>query len=303
MVFQKHSSKLLCRGCFADDVRLRIYNEVHKYSMFGSGEKLLLAISGGKDSFVLFDVILKIHEPSKLGVITVLEGIEGYNRDEDVRWVIESSKELGIDCIRTSFKEVVGYSLKDLVARSGRSELNVSPCTFCGMIRRKIINKFARELGYDKVLTAHNLDDESQTAFINILRGDLSRLLQSHPKGPKLSELFIRRVKPLRKVYEWECALYAYLNGFKFQEVECPYITDRPTLRAKIREYLYKLESIRPGTLLKFLNSVDDLIIKYFSTSDNLPHLPTCSYCGEPTAYDRTICKTCELLIKVGVVL
>lgn len=270
--------------------------------MFHHNDRLLLAISGGKDSFVLFDVISRIHNPSKLGVITVSEGIEGYNRDEDVIWFLNSCRKLGIEFIKTSFKEVLNYKLKDLVEMTINSNLNVSPCTFCGMIRRRIVNKYARELGYDKVLTAHNLDDEVQTAFINILRGDLNRLLQSHPKGPRLSNLFVKRVKPLRKVYEWECAVYAYLNNFKFQEVECPYIISRPTLRAKIREYLYRLESVNPGVLLRFLNFVDELVIKHIGDADLLPQLPTCKFCGEPTAHNRTICKTCELLSKIGVI-
>lgn len=300
-VLQRHSGRLLCSKCFMEDVKLRVLSEVRKYDMFRPNDRLLLAVSGGKDSFVLFDIVSRIHEPSRLGVITVSEGIEGYSREEDISWILSRSREFGIDCIKTSFKDVVGYDLKDLVGMSVKSDLNVSPCTFCGMIRRRIVNKYARELGYDKVVTAHNLDDESQTAFINLLRGDLNRLLQSHPRGPRLSELFVRRVKPLRKVYEWECALYAYLNGFKFQEVECPYIVSRPTLRAKVREYLYRLEAVRPGTLLRFLNFVDELMIKYTGNVDILPHLPTCKVCGEPTAYDRSICKTCELLSKVGV--
>ncbi len=269
--------------------------------MFRHNDKLLLAVSGGKDSFVLLEVVSKIHEPSKLGIITVFEGIRGYNRDEDITWVLNRGRELGLDIIMTSFKEAVGRELEDLVKSSLQSNLNVSPCTFCGMLRRRIVNKYARELGYDKVVTAHNLDDESQTAFINMLRGDLSRLLQSHPGGPRLSDLFVRRVKPLRKVYEWECALYAYLGGFKFQEVECPYIVSRPTLRAKVREYLYRLEVVRPGVLLRFLNFVDELTTKHLGDVGVLPRLPTCEVCGEPTAYGRTICKTCELLSKVGV--
>ncbi|MEM0504600.1 MAG: TIGR00269 family protein [Sulfolobales archaeon] len=301
VILQRHSGRLLCSKCFMEDIRSRVLGEVRKYDMFRPNDRLLLAVSGGKDSFVLFDIISGIHESGRLGVITVSEGIEGYSREEDIAWILSRSRELGIDCIKTSFRDVVGHDLKDLVSMSVKSDLNVSPCTFCGMIRRRIVNKYARELGYDKVVTAHNLDDESQTAFINLLRGDLNRLLQSHPRGPKLSELFVRRVKPLRKVYEWECALYAYLNGFKFQEVECPYIVSRPTLRAKVREYLYRLEAVRPGTLLRFLNFVDELMINYTGNVDILPHLPTCKVCGEPTAYNRSICKTCELLTKVGV--
>ncbi|MEL9997313.1 MAG: TIGR00269 family protein [Sulfolobales archaeon] len=302
IILQRHTGRYLCSKCFIDDVKIRILDEVRRYEMFRGSDKLLLALSGGKDSFVLFDVVSSIHDVSRLGVITVVEGIVGYSRDEDITWILSRCKELGVDYVKTSIKDELGFSLTEIVDLSNKLGVDVSPCTYCGMIRRRIINKYARELGYDKVVTAHNLDDESQTALINILRGDLSRLIQSHPKGPKLSPLFIRRVKPLRKIYEWECALYAYLKGFKFQEVECPYITTRPTLRAKVREYLYRLETVKPGTLLRFLNTIDDLVMKFLENANRLPDLPTCRVCGEPTAYNRSLCKTCELLTKVGVI-
>ncbi len=291
----------MCAECFIDDIKSRVLNEVRKYHMFNYNDRLLLALSGGKDSYTLLDTILGIHEASKLGVITISEGIQGYSRDEDVVWIMSRCRDLGIDIVRVSFKEAVGYTLFELVNMSKVSDIDVSPCTFCGMIRRRIINRYARELGYDRVLTAHNLDDESQTAFINILRADLSRLIQSHPGGPKLSDLFVRRVKPLRKVYEWESALYAYLKGFKFQEAECPYITTEPTLRAKVRDYFRRLEALEPGVLLRFLNFIDDLVSKFIDESLKIPSLPLCKLCGEPTAHNRSICKTCELLIKVGV--
>lgn len=278
----------------------RALHEIRRFNMFEDGERLLLALSGGKDSFVLLDVISSIHNTSKLGVITIVEGIPGYNREEDFLWIRRRCAELGVDYIKTSFKEFTGYDLRDLVALSKDIGVDVSPCTFCGMFRRRIVNTYARELGYDKVLTAHNLDDEAQTALINILRGDIGRLIQSHPKGPKLSDLFVRKVKPLRKVYEWENAIYAYLKGFKFQAMECPYITSEPTLRAKVRSYMYRLERVRPGTLLNFLNFIDDVIVRYVEEFHKMPHLPTCVKCGEPTAFGRELCKTCELLSKLG---
>lgn len=300
VILQRHSGRALCSECFIEDIRQRVFNEISKYNMFSRSDKLLLALSGGKDSYTLLDVISEIHDVSKLGVITISEGIEGYTRDEDIYWIVSRGKELGVDVVRIKFEDVVGYTLTDLVNMSRKYGVDVSPCTFCGMIRRRIINTYARELGYDRVLTAHNLDDEAQTAFINILRADVSRLLQSHPSGPKLSDLFIRRVKPLRKVYEWESALYAYLRGYKFQEVECPYIITEPTLRAKVREYFRRLEFASPGTLLKFLNLIDEVVLKLINYMPNLPELPRCSLCGEPTAHGRKVCKTCELLANVG---
>jgi len=231
--------------------------------------------------------------------VTIIEGIPGYNREEDIQWIKDIAREYGIDHFITSIKEYVGYSLEELVRAADRKGLNVSPCTFCGVIRRRIINEYARELGYDRVLTAHNLDDEVQTALMNMLRGDIFRLAQLHPSGPVLSRLFIKKVKPLRKIYEEEVATYAYLKGFKFQQTECPYIRFRPSFRARLREYLFRLERDSPGTLLRILNRVDEIVKDLIPRYKDFPELPRCQRCGEPTAFGRKYCILCELLMKL----
>lgn len=300
VVYQRHTCRALCVRCFINNVTSRVLNEVRRYGMFGSNDRLLLSLSGGKDSYTLLDVISRLHDAGKMGVITIIEGIPNYDRREGIEWILKRSKELGIDVFLTSFKDFLGYTLGEIVERSRIYNVNVSPCTFCGIIRRRIVNKYAREHGFTKVLTAHNLDDEVQTVILNILRGDIARLVQTHPKGPVLSKLFVRKVKPLRKIYEWETAIYSYLIGFRFQVAECPFIKYQPTLRARIRYYLRKLERRRPGTLLTFLTAIDDMVGSIVGNFTGLPELPRCKRCGEPTAYGRDYCVLCELLDKVG---
>ncbi len=283
------------------DVRYRVLSEVRKYRMFGSEDSVLIGVSGGKDSYVLLDVMLSFHSPSKLGAVTVVEGIPNYDRREHVGWVKALSKEYGFDHFIVSFKDYVGHGLGELVELSRAVGLSISPCTYCGMLRRRIMNDLARELGFGKVAIAHTLDDEVQTALLNILRGDLLRLVQTHPAGPSLSSLFVKRIKPLRKIYEVEVAIYAYLKGFNFQEKECPYITSYPTLRAWLRKKLYALERREPGTMLRFLELIDALVKELIPEYQELPELPRCVRCGQPTAYGRNICKLCELLEKIGV--
>jgi len=270
--------------------------------MFTPGESVLLALSGGKDSYVLLDLIREVHDVSKIGVVTIVEGVEGYNRVDDVAWIVDITRSYGIDLHLTSFKEFVGLSLDELVSLDRSREVRASPCTYCGVLRRRIINYYARTLGYDKVLTAHNLDDEVQTYIMNLLRGDRGRLVQNHPMSSTLSRYFVKRVKPLRKIYEWETATYAFMRGYKFQVTECPYIRFRPTLRAIIRDYLYEVEQLKPGSLIKILEAVD----RYIETEllrwvSELSELPQCSICGSPTAYGRSMCVICDLLRKIGV--
>lgn len=290
----------MCRYCFINSVRERVINEIKRYNMVDSSDTIAMGISGGKDSFVLLDIMSEIYDPDKLVAITIIEGITGYNRVEEVEQIKRLTRERGVDHIITSFKEEVGFTLEELVSRAMRMRVNESPCTFCGVIRRRILNITARNIGATKTATAHNLDDEVQTLILNLVKCEWDKLVRNHPKSPKPHEKFVYKIKPLRKVYEWETALYAYYKGFRFQEVECPYIRFRPTLRAKIRDYIYLLESIEPGILLRLLNYYDRVIEEKLLSRMSSVKLPSCIYCGEPTATGRNICKTCELLEKIG---
>ncbi|WP_272985762.1 TIGR00269 family protein [Fervidicoccus fontis] len=299
--YQAFTNKYLCRECFIEDVRKRIANEVKDKRMFSERDNLLLAISGGKDSFVLLDAVSHFHPSSKIIALSIVEGIPGYNRQEYIERIKKYTKERGIDTVITSIKEFVGYSLGEIVEKSREMGIELSPCTYCGSLRRRIINVYARELGADRTLTAHNLDDEVQTIFMNILRGDPERLLRQHPLSPKLSDKLVQRVKPLRKIYEYEAAFYAYLLGFKFQETECPYIIYQPTLRARIRHWLYMLEREAPGVELRILEFFDNLLLDRTNKLKELNSLPTCRICGEPTSIGRDVCKLCEMLEKAGI--
>ncbi len=295
-VYLPYRGVALCANCFFEDVKHRVLEEIKRHRLFEPNHKLLLALSGGKDSFVLLDVMAQIHDPSKLVGLSIIEGIRGYNKPEDMERMRRYARERGVDVIITSFKDYIGYTLDELVELAVKSNVEVSPCTFCGILRRRIMNHWARMLGADRVLTAHNLDDEVQTMLLNILRGDAMRLLRTHPLAPSFSGEFVRRVKPLRLVHEWECALYAALKGFEFQETECRYIHEQPTLRARVREHLYGIEYRYPGTMLRILESVDKLVEERLSRGLRLPELPLCEKCGEPTSYTRRLCKLCELL-------
>jgi uncharacterized protein (TIGR00269 family) len=301
VVYQAHTGRRLCRECFLEDLRLRTAREVRRWRMIEPGDTLLLALSGGKDSFTLLDIITGIHKPSRILAVSIVEGIPGYNRHVDIEKMRAYARERGVDLIVTSIREYTGLHLSEIVSMAWKRRVGVSPCTYCGILRRRIINYYARIYGATKTVTAHNLDDEAQTAIINILRGDVVGLLRQHPLAPPASRRLVPRVKPLRKIYEWETATYAYLSGFRFQETECMYIRYAPTLRARVREALYQMESEAPGSLLRLMETLDELLAQAASNL-RVENLPPCTRCGEPTSPARRLCKLCELLEAAGVV-
>lgn len=298
--YQHHTGRKLCGKCLIEDIRERVKKEVDEHSLINGSDRVLLALSGGKDSFVLLDTLSSFVDSNRLIGFSIVEGIPGYNREEYILRLKKYASERGVDLVVKSLKEIFGYSLYEVVSIARDRKKGMSPCTFCGAMRRRGINLAARELGATKTATAHNLDDEVQTLFMNILRGDPDRLIRQHPLAPRLSDLLVPRIKPLRKIYEREITAYAYELGFKFQETECPFIVHEPTLRARIRHWLYMLEKERPGSMLSLLESFDELIIKKIS-STKYEKLPLCKICGEPTSIGRDICKLCEMMLDLGI--
>ncbi|ARM76299.1 TIGR00269 family protein [Acidianus manzaensis] len=298
VIYQPYSGRRLCKDCFIDDVRRRVREEAEKQGIL-KANKVLLAVSGGKDSLTLADTLASIVNPKKLIAFNIVEGISGYNRKEAAMKLKKYLDDLGIELISSSFKEEVGYSLDEMISSSKNRGLNIAACTFCGGFRRKLINNAGWKVKADLVATGHNLDDEAQTIIVNLLRGDIKRLVRLGDVPLKLSDRFVLRVKPLRKVYEWETTMYAYFKGFEFQDVECPYISQKPTLRARVRDLLYLIEEKNPGSLMRIVEEFD-LISDNIKNNTSREELPRCKICGDPTSYGRDICKNCELLIKSG---
>lgn len=301
-IYQPHSNKKLCKECFIEDVRNRAINEIKRWNMIKNDDIVMMALSGGKDGYVLLDVLGNYFSKSnKLIGLNIIEGIHGYNKEEDAKYLVKTAKEYGVDVIVTSIKDYIGYSMDEIYEKSRSSKSAFTPCTYCGASRRRIMNYYAREMGATKLATAHNLDDEAQTAVINLMKGDINSLLKQHPNTNVVEDdMLVKRIKPLRKIYEWENASFTFIKNFHIQQTECPYIELAPTLRAKVRRELYKYERENPGVLIRFMETLD-LLLDYIYQDKVTTKLNRCIKCGEPTTLGRNICKLCELLSNIGI--
>ncbi|AFZ70462.1 TIGR00269 family protein [Caldisphaera lagunensis DSM 15908] len=301
-IYQAHSNKMLCKECFLEDVRNRAIEEIKRWNMIKSDDIVMMALSGGKDGYVLLDVLGNYFSKSnKLIGLNIIEGIHGYNKEEDAKYLVKTAKEYGVDVIVTSIKDYIGYSMDEIYEKTRNSKNSFTPCTYCGASRRRIMNYYAREMGATKLATAHNLDDEAQTAVINLMKGDINSLLKQHPNiNITEDDMLVKRIKPLRKIYEWENASFTFIKNFHIQQTECPYIELAPTLRAKVRRELYKYERENPGVLIRFMETLD-ILLEYIHQDKVATKLNRCIKCGEPTTKGRNICKLCELLSSIGI--
>jgi uncharacterized protein (TIGR00269 family) len=294
--YSVYSGHSFCAKCFMKSVEQRVRATINRYKLFDPEDRIVIAISGGKDSQVLATIIAKVEKDfpgATLSALIVDEGVPGY-RDFGLRRSKELCDELGIELTTTSFKELFGYSLPEIVSIAEQKGVSLGACTFCGILRRRAINVKAKELGATKVATGHNLDDEAQTALMNLLRGDVVRLLRLGPKPVEEFPGFVPRVKPLRYIPEKETTLYAYFKGYPLYEVECPYV--RESMRDEIRSILNEIEGRHPGTKYAIVRAADRLSAMGASLK---VRVGSCKYCGEPTS--RDVCRACELLEVLGV--
>jgi uncharacterized protein (TIGR00269 family) len=285
VIHQKYSGLHLCEAHFVEDVERKVKREMRKQLMVERGDRIAVAVSGGKDSSALLYMFKKIFHDRKdleFFVLSVDEGINGY-RSITLSNAEKMAERLGVDFFRVSFEEEFGFMVDEIAARG----FEQAPCTFCGVLRRKLMNKKAKELGATKVATAHNLDDEVQTILINYIRGDIERL--GRLRGRR--EEFVPRIKPLKDVPEKEVALYAILADIPIIADGCPYAAR--SFRFTVKQMLNELERKHPGTKYSLMRGYERL-------SDLLPKahpgrkLLRCERCGDASA--SHICKACEIL-------
>lgn len=219
---------------------------------------------------------------SELIAVSIDEGVKGY-RDEAISIAKEACVGLDVEHHVLSLRELFGLTMDDVASKPRELTL----CSYCGVLRRRALNEAAKKLGVDRLATAHNLDDMAQTALLNITRGDVNRLAFMGPTGRRLPG-FVMRVKPYCEVPERESALYAYLEGFRFQELPCPHAEE--AMRNDIRVFLNRMEEKRPGT--KFI--VYRTALKIIPSLNEREVLGHCKVCREPTTGE--ICRVCQMV-------
>ncbi len=297
--FRKYEGTLLCRDCFLRTVESRIKRTIRKHSMVRKGDTVALAMSGGKDSTAAAYLLHKVFgkwRDVRLFALSVDEGVEPY-RAENLKRAVKFSSKLGLEHHVFSFREEFGRTTDQVASKAGKRRGGIQEiCTYCGVARRYLMNKKARELGATRLCLGHNLDDEVQAAMLNYMRGDLARAgrmeaVTAWSTENEQGRLFVPRIKPLREVPERESALYAQLRGFEILEGHCPHAGG---VRFDIREFLNRMELKYPGTKFSILETFDKLnpCMKRLAGQKS-GRIIKCRNCGEPSS--RALCKTCEL--------
>ncbi len=276
-----------CRDHFVVHCREQVRRCIEDFDMISPGERVLIAVSGGKDSLALWDLLLDLGYDAD-GLYLGL-GIGGYS-DESATFARAFAERRGARLIEIDIPDQFGFDIP-----SGARAAKRVPCSACGLSKRHLFNRAALEGGYQVVATGHNLDDEAAVLLGNVLRWDAAYLGRQLPVLPA-SHGFARKVKPLVRMGERETAAYCVLTGIDYIVEECPMAAGNKHLGYK--DALNAIEVQSPGTKAAFYFSFLDRISTLFVTAaeEDRDALHACPGCGSPTTGE--LCAFCRLVAK-----
>ncbi|MGB9867663.1 MAG: TIGR00269 family protein [Bacillota bacterium] len=276
-----HNAKF-CAHHFDQFFLRQVDKAIRKFKMLSEGAKVVVAVSGGKDSLAVADAL------SRLGFEVVGFHIDlGIAQDEFSRLSLEASRQFFAKIDRPlavySVLEKFGKPITEVVQGFKR------PCAVCGLTKRHIMNEFASRQDAQAIATGHHLDDLTGALLANVLRWDVRYLQKTLPVLPA-KDGFAKKIKPLALVAEEEVRTYVRLRGIQYVSLACPFSKDARFKR--LRALLDQLESESPGTKRSFYETFLR-VAHVFSAQENGRQMVLCRSCGLPAASDP--CAFCRL--------
>ncbi len=275
-----------CRPCYLFFFRRQVERAIDAQRMLVAGERILVAVSGGKDSLALWDMLADLGHDTT-GLYLGL-GIGEYS-DRSREKVEQFAAARGLPL------RVVKLEDEQLAVPGVAAATRRAPCAACGTMKRHYFDAAAFAGGFDVLATGHNLDDEAARLLGNVLRWQKDHLARQRPVLPPSHPKFVRKVKPLYLTSEYETAVYAFMRGIDYIVDECPNAAGATQLLYK--GALDRLEVASPGTKLAFVKEFLRAAQPAFARVER--DEPTeCESCGMP-AYG-SVCAFCRLVREVG---
>ncbi|OGI52925.1 MAG: tRNA 2-thiocytidine(32) synthetase TtcA [Candidatus Muproteobacteria bacterium RIFCSPHIGHO2_12_FULL_60_33] len=218
------------------------------FSMLRPGDRVLLGLSGGKDSLSLLHVLLDLRDKSplrfELGAATVDPCIEGF----DPSFLKDYVSILGVPYF---------YRRQDIVGRALKTMRGDSFCAYCSRMRRGILYATAREQGYNVLALAHHLDDLAESFLMSAFYGGSLRTMKAHYVNDAGD---LRIIRPFVYARERQTRDFALRAGLPAIMDNCPACFRMPTQRMHIKSLLSEQEKTQKRLFSNLLTAIIPLM-------------------------------------------
>jgi tRNA-5-methyluridine54 2-sulfurtransferase len=282
MIELRRHNTAFCAADFQEFFRNQVREAIRKHRMFTRDERVLVAVSGGKDSLALWDVL--IDDGYDTAGLYLDLGIFDYSVESKAKCEAFAARR-GVPLIVSAVADEVGAPVPVIKQVTRRP-----PCSGCGLSKRYLMNRVALDHGIPVVATGHNLDDEAATLFGSVMHWRMEALPRQSPALSARHPKLVRRVKPLYRLSEQETAAYAFVRRIDYIVEECPFAKGATSIAHK--EVLNRMEAESPGAKHNFLFGFLDKARVAFEQVEDVA-LSECVRCGQVTT--GTVCAFCKL--------
>ncbi len=212
-------------------IEQRFNKGVVKYELINDDDKILVGVSGGKDSLALLELLARrsrILKP-RFSVMAVHVGMKNIPYQTDLSYLKAFAEKLGVPFVyyETSF---------DM-----STDTRKSPCFLCSWNRRKALFTVAKEYGCNKIALGHHMDDVLRTLLMNMT---FQGAFGSMPPKLVMNKFDMTIIRPMCLVHEADLEELAVMHEYRKQVKNCPYESD--SNRAQMKRILKELEELNP---------------------------------------------------------
>ncbi len=260
----------LCKDCYVDFYKNLVRRSINRFKILKRGERILASVSGGKDSSAMASILKELGYDVELLYIDL--GIGEYSKVSE-KAVRDLARDLDLDLNVVRLKDY-GFTISDV-------EIS-KVCSACGISKRYIMNRFARENDFDVVATGHTAEDVVVFYIKNIASGSKVWAEKLLPRVEGFDK-FVTKVKPLYEMSEKENLLYVICKEIPHTLEECPHAPNPDW-----KEIVYEIERRKPGFVKNFVRG----IVK----EEKPMKIMHCKICGEVSSGE--VCAFCKLRMK-----
>jgi tRNA 2-thiocytidine biosynthesis protein TtcA len=225
-------------------LRRQVGQAIADYDMIGAGDRVMVCVSGGKDSYGLLDVLMKLRSHAPLDFEIVAVNLDQRHPGFPEHVLPEYLSSLGIP-----FRIVVQdtHSVVKRVIPEGKTM-----CSLCSRLRRGVLYRVAKEIGATRIALGHHRDDILQTFFLNLFFGGQLKAMPPKLVSDDGHHVVIR---PLAYVRERDLEAYANVRGFPI--IPCNLCGSQENLqRQQVKAMLQEWEKRFPGRVETIFNAL-----------------------------------------------